>query len=234
MKRNEYMSKAIVISLVMFMLALPGCTSGKKSDQTKKDKDESIESKLKNPDRPDTDGKDVIVVTPIPSETVKTEDSDKKTEPTTKEETEKPVKTETEKGEDKKESDKNKDPENAPKKETEKKESEKKADANEQAPSGETGKSDLYAKAKPYIDASIAFYNHLYGNDMKLVAFDSEIEETKEGFKFVLRSQAYEDQANVFIAEVKADTKSNTMYGENGFSWQIGDTYDEPSSAEES
>ena len=225
MKRNEYMSKAIVISLVMFMLALPGCTSGKKSDQAKKDTDESIESKLKNPDRPDTDGKDVIVVTPIPSETVKTEDSDKKTEPTTKKETEKPVKTETEKGEDKKESDK---------KETEKKESEKKEDANEQAPSGETGKSDLYAKAQPYIDASIAFYNHLYGNDMKLVAFDSEIEETKEGFKFVLRSQAYEDQANVFIAEVKADTKSNTMYGENGFSWQIGDTYDEPSSAEES
>ncbi|MBO7564406.1 MAG: hypothetical protein J6T40_06125 [Clostridiales bacterium] len=225
MKRNEYMSKAIVISLVMFMLALPGCTSGKKTDQAKKDKDESIESKLKNPDRPDTNGKDVIVVTPIPSETVKTEDSDKKTEPTSKEETEKPVKTETEKGEEKKESDK---------KETEKKESEKKADANEQAPSGETGKSDLYAKAQPYIDASIAFYNHLYGNDMKLVAFDSEIEETKEGFKFVLRSQAYEDQANVFIAEVKADTKSETMYGENGFSWKIGDKYDEPSSAEES
>lgn len=225
MKRNEYMSKAIVISLVMFMLALPGCTSGKKTDQAKKDKDESIESKLKNPDRPDTNEKDVIVVTPIPSETVKTEDSDKKTEPTSKEETEKPVKTETEKGEEKKESDK---------KETEKKESEKKADANEQAPSGETGKSDLYAKAQPYIDASIAFYNHLYGNDMKLVAFDSEIEETKEGFKFVLRSQAYEDQANVFIAEVKADTKSETMYGENGFSWKIGDKYDEPSSAEES
>ncbi len=186
MKRNEYMSKAIVISLVMFMLALPGCTSGKKTDQAKKDKDESIESKLKNPDRPDTDGKDVIVVTPIPSETVKTE------------------------------------------------ESEKKADDAEQSPSGETGKSDLYVKAKPYIDASIAFYNHLYSNDMKLVAFDSEIEETKEGYKFVLRSQANEDQANVFIAEVKADTKSDTMYGENGFSWKIGDTYDEPSSAEES
>ena len=229
MKRNEYMSKAIVISLVMFMLALPGCTSGKKSDQAKKDKDESIESKLKNMDIPDSNGKDVIVVTPIPSETVKTEESDKKTESTSKEETEKPVKTETEKGEDKKESDKNKDPENAPKKE-----SEKKADATEQSPSGEAGKSDLYAKAQPYIDASIEFYNHLYGNEMKLVAFDSEIEETKEGFKFVLRSQAYEDQANVFIAEVKADTKSNTMYGENGFSWQIGDTYDEPSSSEES
>lgn len=229
MKRNEYMSKAIVISLVMFMLALPGCTSGKKSDQAKKDKDESIESKLKNPDRPDTDGKDVIVVTPIPSETVKTEESDKKTEPTSKEETEKPVKTETEKGEEKKESEKNKDSEKDPKQE-----SEKKADDAEQAPSGETGKSDLYAKAKPYIDASIAFYNHLYSNDMKLVAFDSEIEETKEGYKFVLRSQANEDQANVFIAEVKADTKSDTMYGENGFSWKIGDTYDEPSSAEES
>lgn len=80
----------------------------------------------------------------------------------------------------------------------------------------------LYGKCEKYIKASIAFYNHLYGQDLKLIVFDSQIEETETGYSFIVRSQAGKD-ANVYVAEVKVNVATDEMSDENGMSWKLSD-----------
>lgn len=80
----------------------------------------------------------------------------------------------------------------------------------------------LYAECEKYIEESIAFYNNLYGEDMKLIVFDSQIEKTDEGYSFIIRSRAGKD-ANVYVAEVKVNVETGVMTGENGMTWKLGD-----------
>ncbi|MBR3033093.1 MAG: hypothetical protein IKH92_08760 [Clostridiales bacterium] len=91
-----------------------------------------------------------------------------------------------------------------------------------QAPSSEQDPESLYAECEKYIEESIAFYNNLYGEDMKLIVFDSQIEKTDEGYSFIIRSRAGKD-ANVYVAEVKVNVETGVMTGENGMTWKLGD-----------
>ena len=87
---------------------------------------------------------------------------------------------------------------------------------------GSASEEKLYAECEKYIKASIAFYNHLYGQDLKLIVFESQIEKTDTGYSFIVRSQAGKD-ANVYVAEVNVNTATDEMSDENGMSWKLSD-----------
>ena len=73
-----------------------------------------------------------------------------------------------------------------------------------------------------YIRAALNFYNEQAETQLKLVVFDSQIEETDEGYSFQVRSQDGKD-ANVLVAEVKVNTTTGEMRDEWDHVWNVED-----------
>lgn len=73
-----------------------------------------------------------------------------------------------------------------------------------------------------YIRAALNFYNEQAETTLKLVVFDSQIEETDEGYTFQVRSQDGKD-ANVLVAEVKVNTTTGEMRDEWDHVWNVED-----------
>lgn len=80
----------------------------------------------------------------------------------------------------------------------------------------------LYEKAEKYIEAAFAYYDELAETHLNLVVFDTQIEETDEGYSFVVRSQDGKD-ANVWFAEVKVNTSTGDMSDEWDHTWNVAD-----------
>ena len=73
-----------------------------------------------------------------------------------------------------------------------------------------------------YIRAAMNFYNEQAETALNLVVFDSQIEETDEGYTFQVRSQDGKD-ANVLIAEVKVNKATGEMRDEWDHVWNVED-----------
>ena len=73
-----------------------------------------------------------------------------------------------------------------------------------------------------YIRAALNYYNEQAETPLKLVVFDSQIEETDEGYKFQVRSQDGKD-ANVLVAEVTVNTATGEMKDEWDHTWNVED-----------
>ena len=207
MKRPEISRKMIVICCAMMMLSMAGCKG--KDDETSVTSSETETSTTI-----DQSSEEDVVVHPTTQKV-----SESTTKPTETEvvssESEKPSEVKITEG-DTKPSDKKPSSVDDGEKQT-------------SEPSRETAPAEcteedggLYAKCEKYIKASIAFYNHLYGQDLKLIVFDSQIEETETGYSFIVRSQAGKD-ANVYVAEVKVNVATDEMSDENGMSWKLSD-----------
>ncbi len=196
MKRQKIVSSTIALCLLMGMLALPGCTSGKETEKTTRERkrDETVDLTEEDPTIL-TEESIIVHPTDNSDETDATEATDETTGNLTESETE-------------------------PSKDVEVDVTDTEATESEagKEPAGE----GLYEKAEKYINSAIAFYNHLYGQDMKLVVFESQIEENEEGFRFTVRSQAGTD-ANVYVADVKANVETGDMSGDNGMTWNISE-----------
>ena len=207
MKRPEISRKMIVICCAMMMLSMAGCKG--KDDETS-----ATSSGTEVSTTADQSDEDVVV---HPTTQKVSENSQKPTETeVVSSESEKPSDVKITEG-DTMPSDKTPSSEGDGEKQT------------SLAPSKETEPAEgteedggLYAKCEKYIKASIAFYNHLYGQDLKLIVFDSQIEETETGYSFIVRSQAGKD-ANVYVAEVKVNVATDEMSDENGMSWKLSD-----------
>ena len=207
MKRPEISRKMIVICCAMMMLSMAGCKG--KDDETS-----ATSSGTEVSTTADQSDEDVVV---HPTTQKVSESSQKPTETeVVSSESEKPSDVKITEG-DTMPSDKTPSSEGDGEKQT------------SLAPSKETEQAEgteedggLYAKCEKYIKASIAFYNHLYGQDLKLIVFDSQIEETETGYSFIVRSQAGKD-ANVYVAEVKVNVATDEMSDENGMSWKLSD-----------
>ncbi len=206
MKRPEISRKMIVICCAMMMLSMAGCKG--KDDETSATSSETEVSTTA-----DQSDEDVVV---HPTTQKVSESSQKPTETeVVSSESEKPSKEKITEG-DTKPSDKKPSSVDDGEKQTSE-------PSRETAPAeGTEEDGGLYAKCEKYIKASIAFYNHLYGQDLKLIVFDSQIEETETGYSFIVRSQAGKD-ANVYVAEVKVNTATDEMSDENGMSWKLSD-----------
>jgi hypothetical protein len=92
----------------------------------------------------------------------------------------------------------------------------------EASTAAESSSDDLYAKAEKYINAAFAFYEKDAGQKLNLVVFESQIEETADGFAFDVRSRDGE-QANVLVAKVYANTTTGEMSDEWGRTWNVSD-----------
>lgn len=211
MKRPEISRKMIVICCAMMMLSMAGCKG--KDDETSVTSSETEVSITA-----DQSNEDVVVHPTTESVTENTsKNSETEVEMSSSEKTVKHSEVKTSEDEDTKpsektpssESDGDQQPSLEPSKETE-------------PDNGSASEEKLYAECEKYIKASIAFYNHLYGQDLKLIVFDSQIEKTDTGYSFIVRSQAGKD-ANVYVAEVKVNTATDEMSDENGMSWKLSD-----------
>ena len=100
--------------------------------------------------------------------------------------------------------------------------SETESSAGEAETSAETEADGLYAKAEKYINAAFAFYEKDAGQKLNLVVFESQIEETADGFAFDVRSRDG-SQANVLVAKVFVNTTTGEMSDEWGRTWNYSD-----------
>ena len=211
MKRPEISRKMIVICCAMMMLSMAGC-KGKDDEISATSSGTEVSTTA---DQSDED----VVVHPTTDEATEasTENTETEVENSDSMQTVKHSEVKTSEDEDTKPSEKtpssegdgDQKPSLEPSKETE-------------PDNGSASEEKLYAECEKYIKASIAFYNHLYGQDLKLIVFDSQIEKTDTGYSFIVRSQAGKD-ANVYVAEVNVNTATDEMSDENGMSWKLGD-----------
>ena len=212
MKRPEISRKMIVICCAMMMLSMAGCKG--KDDKTSATSSETEASTTIGSSKEE----DVVVHPTTESVTENTsKDSETEVEMSSSEKTVKHSEVKTSEGDDSKPSDK------TPSSEGSSEDQPSLATSKETKPETGSGAEDeLYAECEKYIKASIAFYNHLYGQDLKLIVFESQIEKTDTGYSFIVRSQAGKD-ANVYVAEVNVNTATDEMSDENGMSWKLGD-----------
>ena len=92
----------------------------------------------------------------------------------------------------------------------------------ESAPENTIDPDSLYAKAEMYINAAYAYYDAMAGRHVKLYVFDSQLEETDEGYKFIVRSQEGND-ANIYFSEVTVNTTTGEMSDDQGNVWNVSD-----------
>jgi len=196
----------------MMMLSMAGCKG--KDDKTSATSSETEASTTIGSSKEE----DVVVHPTTESVTENTsKNSETEVEMSSSEKTVKHSEVKTSEGDDSKPSDK------TPSSEGSSKDQPSLAPSKETEPETGSGAEDeLYAECEKYIKASIAFYNHLYGQDLKLIVFESQIEKTDTGYSFIVRSQAGKD-ANVYVAEVKVNTATDEMSDENGMSWKLSD-----------
>ena len=208
MKRTNVNKTAIFMCCAALMVSMAGCASKKDSETSKEETTTEIATVT------ETSEEESQVTKESTEETVKATTAESSENETVIELSEKDPEQTVKPSVD--------EPDTKPETEKELSKEENNGGEQTQAPSSEQDPESLYAECEKYIEESIAFYNHLYGEDMKLIVFDSQIEKTDEGYSFIIRSRAGKD-ANVYVAEVKVNVETGVMTGDNDMTWKLGD-----------